>query len=108
MHTGGFGGHGFAGGMHTGGFGSPGLASGVHERGFGSLGVAGEFNRDRPMLASPRLARGVHGGRTAGRFHDHPPIFDPDDNLYGYYPTYCSQYPDWYNPGAGCYYPWYG
>jgi hypothetical protein len=108
MHTGGFGGHGFAGGMHAGGFGGSRLASGVHERGFGSLGVTGEFNRDRPMLGSPGLASGVHGGRMAGRLHDNRPFLDPDEGLFGYYPSYCSQYPDWYNPAAGCYYPWYG
>jgi hypothetical protein len=103
-----FGGHGFAGAMHTGGFGSSGLASGEHERGFGSLGVTGAANRDQPILGRPGLASRVRDGRAVGRLRHDPPMIDPDGGLFGYDPSYCSQYPDWYNPAAGCYYPWYG
>jgi hypothetical protein len=103
-----FGGHGFAGGMHMGDFGAPRITNGVREHGFGGLAGGSNFDRRLPVLGSPGLTTRVHGGHAPGRFHHDPPILDPDDSLFGYYPSYCSQYPDWYNPAAGCYYPWYG
>jgi hypothetical protein len=71
--------HGGGGGGHGGG------------GGFHGGGMAGDF----------------HGGGFHGGFHGGRPVFGYGFGYpYPVEPDYCSQYPNGYNPAAGCYYPY--
>ena len=88
---------GHIGGAHLGGF------DGGHE-----LPIAGGHE-----FAGRVHGNGPHGGRPV---YGPGGVFDGYDFGYGFgyaYPGYvippwCSQYPDDYNPGAGCYLPYIG
>jgi hypothetical protein len=50
---------------------------------------------------------GFHGGGFHGGFHGGRPLIGYGFGYpYPVDPYYCSQYPDGYNPAAGCYHPY--
>jgi hypothetical protein len=90
---------------------------GGHEGGFGAHEFTGHFGgRDHfaHFDGGRQFAHfGPHGGRT---------VYGPGGVFYGYDfgygfgmaypgyvpPSYCSEYPNGYMPGAGCYWPYNG